>query len=262
VLSQSGVRWVIFSDTVLNDIGSGNPDVTSVQLIAAMKGMMAKAHQKGVKFLCSTLTPEKGVDGWTLAKETERAKINAFVRSAGSGCDGIVDQDTAVHDPADPTKYLAKYDSGDHLHPNDVGYQAIANAVDPGFFRPAALHAITTPTVCGAIAVGQGIKLSQTVTSCNAGYALTIQADGNLVLNKLGGHVVQLWAAGTANQDSAQLELSRDGTLALYGSLGETLWSSNSGGHKDAQLFVQNDGNVVIYDETDKPVWSSGTAGR
>jgi lysophospholipase L1-like esterase len=262
VLAQSGVRWVIFSDTPLNDIGAGNPDVTSVQLIAAMKSLIAESHQKGVKFLCSTLTPEKGVDGWNLAKEAERAKVNAFVHSAGSGCDGIVDQDTAVHDPADPTKYLLKYDSDDHLHPNDAGYQVIANAVNPNYLKPAVLDPITAPQGCGTIMVGQGIKLTQTVTSCNAGYALVLQSDGNLVLNKLGGHVVQLWSAGAANRDSAQLELSRDGTLTLFGRLGEPLWSTNSGGNKDAQLFVQNDGNVVIYNEADKPVWSSGTAGR
>jgi lysophospholipase L1-like esterase len=27
------------------------------------------------------------------------------------------------------------YDSGDHLHPNDAGYQAMANAIDLRLFR-------------------------------------------------------------------------------------------------------------------------------
>jgi lysophospholipase L1-like esterase len=259
VLSQAGVRWVIFADAPWNDIGAGD---TAAQLITATKGLIARSHQKGVKFLCATLTPGKDGDGWTLQQEAEREKFNAFVRGAGSGCDGTVDQDIPVHDPADPTKYLPKYDSGDHVHPNDAGYQILANAVNPNYLKPPVLDAITAPQGCGSIAVGQGIKPGQTVMSCNAAYALALQADGNLVLNKLGGHVVQLWSAATANQDSAQLELSRDGSLTLFGKLGEPLWSSNSGGHKDAQLFVQNDGNLVIYDETDKPVWSSGTAGR
>jgi lysophospholipase L1-like esterase len=262
VLAQAGVRWVIFSDTALNDIGAADPNVTSVQLIAAMKGLIAEAHQSGVKFICSTLTPEKGVDGWNLAKEAERGKVNAFVRSAGSGCDGIIDQDTAVHDPADPTKYLAKFDSGDHLHPNDVGYQAIANAVNLALFPPAALHPITAPQGCGTIQVGQGLKTTQTLASCDGRFALRMQLDGNLALYKLGGHDLLLWSSGTLNSDIAQLELARDGTLTLFGKLGELLWSSNSGGNKDAQLFVQNDGNVVIYNEADKPVWSTGTAGR
>jgi lysophospholipase L1-like esterase len=258
VLSQPGVRWVIFADAPWNDIGAGD---SAAQLITATQGLIARSHQRGVKFICATLTPGKDGDGWTPQQEVERGKFNAFVRGAGSGCDGITDQDSPLHNPADPTKFLPKLDSGDHVHPNDAGYQALANAVDPGSFKAALLHSITAPTACGAIAVGQGLKPSQTVASCNGAYALAMQADGNLVLNKLGGHVVQLWSAGTANQDSAQLELGRDGTLTLFGKLGEILWSSNSGGHKNAQLFVQNDGNVVVYDETDKPIWSTGTVG-
>jgi hypothetical protein len=46
----------------------------------------------------------------------------------------VVDQDAATHDPANPTRYLPAYDSGDHLHPNDAGMQAIANAVDLNLF--------------------------------------------------------------------------------------------------------------------------------
>jgi hypothetical protein len=60
--------------------------------------------------------------------------LNAFVRGSGSGCDGVVDQDKATHDPANSTRYLPAYDSGDHLHPNEVGLQAIANAVDLNLF--------------------------------------------------------------------------------------------------------------------------------
>jgi lysophospholipase L1-like esterase len=37
---------------------------------------------------------------------------------------------TVLRDPAQPTRLLAAYDSGDHLHPNDLGYEAMANAVD------------------------------------------------------------------------------------------------------------------------------------
>ncbi|WP_395676439.1 GDSL-type esterase/lipase family protein [Inquilinus sp.] len=261
VLSQPGVRWVIFSDAPWNDIGADDPAVTSVQLIAAMKGLIGRTHQKGVKFICSTLTPGKDGDGWTLKKEAERQKVNAFVRGAGSGCDGIVDQDTPLHDPANPTKFLPALDSGDHVHPNDSGYQVIANAVDPGFFRPALLAPVTAPQGCGTIAVGQGLKPDQSVTSCDGRFALILQLDGNLVLYKRGGHDVPVWSSGTVNRDSAQLQLARDGSLTLVGKLGETLWSSGSGGHRDAQLFVQNDGNVVIYDERDVPVWNTATVG-
>jgi len=34
-----------------------------------------------------------------------------------------------------PTRFLPAYDSGDHLHPNDLGYQAMGNAVPLSLFR-------------------------------------------------------------------------------------------------------------------------------
>ena len=42
----------------------------------------------------------------------------------------MVDIDAALRDPASPRRLAAHFDSGDHLHPNDAGYAAIANAVD------------------------------------------------------------------------------------------------------------------------------------
>nr|WP_090450177.1 SGNH/GDSL hydrolase family protein [Dyella sp. OK004] len=61
----------------------------------------------------------------------KREAINAFVRSA-NGADGVLDFDQVVRDPANPTNLLPAYDSGDHLHPNDVGYQAMADSIDLG----------------------------------------------------------------------------------------------------------------------------------
>jgi lysophospholipase L1-like esterase len=135
VVGQPGVRWVVFADDPINDLGSGNPP-TGDQLIAGMQQLISRAHQAGLSFLCSTLTPYQGSGGWTPAGENARAAINAFVRGSASGCDGLVDQDTATHDPANPTRYLPAYDAGDHLHPNEAGLQAIADAVNLSFFGP------------------------------------------------------------------------------------------------------------------------------
>ena len=93
-----------------------------------MKTMMGKAHTNGVKFLCSTLTPFEPA-------EPGRTAINDFIRGPDSGCDGIVDQDNATHDPAAPTKWLAAFNSGDSLHPNVPGLQAIADAVNFDLFK-------------------------------------------------------------------------------------------------------------------------------
>jgi lysophospholipase L1-like esterase len=47
----------------------------------------------------------------------------------GSGLPAV---DTAfpTADPSDPQMFNPVYDSGDHLHPNDAGYQAMANAIN------------------------------------------------------------------------------------------------------------------------------------
>ena len=126
VLSQPNVKWVIFSDNPINDLGGFKPPA-QVE-IDQMKTMMAKAHDKGVKFLCSTLTP-------FLPAEPGRTTINDFIRGPDSGCDGVVDQDAATHDPAAPTHWLATFNSGDSLHPNVAGLQAIAEAVNLALFK-------------------------------------------------------------------------------------------------------------------------------
>ena len=136
VLQQPNVRRVIFSDDPINDLGS-QPSPSGEALIAGLQHLIAQAHEKKIRFVCSTLTPFEGAKYWTSAEEKERQKVNSFIRGADSGCDGIVDQDAATHDPAHPTQYLPAYDVGDHLHPNDAGHRAIANAIDLKLFNPA-----------------------------------------------------------------------------------------------------------------------------
>ena len=134
VLDQSGVRWVIFSDDPINDLGSSRPAPTAAALIAAMQRLIAKAHAKRIRFLCSTLTPYEGAQYWRAQDEPAREQFNAFVRGGASGCDGVIDQDAATHDPARPAWFLPAYDSGDHLHPNDAGHKAIADSIDLSLF--------------------------------------------------------------------------------------------------------------------------------
>jgi hypothetical protein len=70
-----------------------------------------------------------------------------------------------------------------------------------------------------------------------------------------------LWATGTINNDSAQLELTTTGDFVLFGELGEQLWRLGHANQGAAQAFVQNDGNLVIYGPTGA-VWASNTAGN
>jgi len=138
VLSQPNVHWVIFSDDPINDLSdltsSEEPSYSS--LIAGVQQLISQAHASGIKFYCSTLTPNGGrpAADWSTGAETIREQINAFYLSGTSGCDGIVDQAGATADPTDPVQYLPAYNSGDSLHPNDAGHLAIANAVNLGLF--------------------------------------------------------------------------------------------------------------------------------
>ena len=183
VLSQPGVKWVIFSDDPINDLGSTSPPPTSAQLIAGLQQLISMAHQNGIKFLCSTLTPYQGASYWTQQGETEREAYNAYVLSPGSGCDGVIDQAAATSNPSEPTMYLPAYDSGDHLHPNDAGYQAIANAVNLNLFGGGAEgpYGGTAAAVPGTVQAanydtgGQGVAYN--VTSVN-GNGTTYRSNG------------------------------------------------------------------------------------
>ncbi|MCC8402483.1 GDSL-type esterase/lipase family protein [Paraburkholderia sp. MMS20-SJTN17] len=128
-LHQPGVKWVIVSDDAVNNLNSNTPS-SAQDLIAAFQQLIARAHGADVKIVCSTLTPFHGTPFWTPAIETTREEVNAFVLSPSSGCDAVLDQARAVSDPTDPTSFLPAFNSGDNLHPNDAGLQAIADALD------------------------------------------------------------------------------------------------------------------------------------
>ncbi|HET6284951.1 MAG TPA: GDSL-type esterase/lipase family protein, partial [Polyangia bacterium] len=125
VLEQTNVKWVIFSDDPINDLGRSTPAID----IGQMKMMIAMAHAKGVKFLCSTLTP-------FLPDEPKRAMVVDFIRSADSGCDGIIDQEKATSVPGMmPARWVPQLVADGGLHPNAAGMQAIADIVDLAIFK-------------------------------------------------------------------------------------------------------------------------------
>lgn len=142
VLAQPGVRYVIVLEGI-NDIGhpgqSAPPSeaVSAEDLIAAYKQMIDRAHDKGIKIFGCTLTPFEGTRShgyFTPEKERTRKAVNEWIRSSHA-FDGVIDFDKAVQDPAAPDRILAAYDSGDHLHPGDAGYKAMADAIDLQLFN-------------------------------------------------------------------------------------------------------------------------------
>lgn len=142
VLAQTGVTHILVQHGA-NDIFTLNPaeEVTVEQIIQGHRQLIQRAHAKGLKIFGCTLTPLEGflLPGtpfplFTLAKEAKRNAVNAWIRTSGE-YDGVIDFDLVLRDPSFPTKILAIYDSGDHGHPNDSGYNALANAIDLRLFR-------------------------------------------------------------------------------------------------------------------------------
>ena len=132
VLTQSGVRAVILLEGI-NDIGANSANAED--LIQIDQQIIAQTHAAGLKIYGGTLTPfggsnaTNGGDYGTPSGEQQRQKLNQWIRTSGA-FDGVIDFDRAVRDPKNPTQLLPAYDSGDHLHPNDAGYLAMAEAVD------------------------------------------------------------------------------------------------------------------------------------
>lgn len=139
-LNKPHVRWIILLEGI-NDIGGSDQAMTAKdklspeQIIDGMKTLIARAHAKQVKIYGATLTPFGGAH-WpyhTAAGEALRQAINQWIRTSHA-FDGVIDFDQAIRDPYHPERMLAAYDSGDHLHPSDAGYEAMAKAIDLRLF--------------------------------------------------------------------------------------------------------------------------------
>jgi lysophospholipase L1-like esterase len=146
VLVQPGVKWLMILEGI-NDIGLGlrsgaaaSDAVTSDDLIGALKQLVERAHAHGIRVIGCTLTPFEGAAYYSEAGEMARAAVNQWIRSPGA-FDAVVDFDAATRDPEHPRQFRQGFNNGDHLHPNDAGYQAMADAIDLSVFG---LKPITT----------------------------------------------------------------------------------------------------------------------
>jgi lysophospholipase L1-like esterase len=141
VLSRAGVTHVIVQ-VGGNDIFTLNPaeEVTVDQLIQGHRQLINRAHANKVKVYGCTLTPVEGflLPGTPLAvfspaREAKRQALNAWIRTSGE-YDAVLDFDSVLRDPNSPSRMRADYDSGDHGHPNDAGYKALADIIDLRLF--------------------------------------------------------------------------------------------------------------------------------
>ncbi|BBH70929.1 SGNH hydrolase [Actinoplanes sp. OR16] len=134
VLAQPGVSHVIVLIGV-NDFGTASKAGTGA-LIAGHRQLIARGKDAGLTMIGGTLLPFGGYRATFDTPETraKREAFNSWVRTSGE-YDGFVDFDAAVRDPDAPYRMRAAFDSGDHLHPNDAGMAALANAVPLELFE-------------------------------------------------------------------------------------------------------------------------------
>ena len=140
VLAQPGVTHAIVmlgTNDLRNRWARPEEEVTAEQMIAGLKQLAVRARTRGIKIFGATLTPYENesflVGAWTPEREARRQAVNAWIRDGGA-FDAVVDFDRALRDPAHPARMLPIYDCGDHLHPSDLGYNAMGDAIDLSLF--------------------------------------------------------------------------------------------------------------------------------
>jgi lysophospholipase L1-like esterase len=126
VISQTGVQTVIVF-LGINDIQIHNDPADKI--IDGLRQLVAQIKERDLTVIICTLMPFEGFTSWTPEKETTRLAVNDFIRSHRFLFHAVIDFDEAMKDPAAPSKLRAEWDSGDHIHPNDAGYQAMADSV-------------------------------------------------------------------------------------------------------------------------------------
>lgn len=142
VFSQPGVRaMIVLLGT--NDIGwpggpfsPDEPPLSAEALIQGFRELIELAHANNVRIVAGTIAPlEHALQGTPLEghaspeKDKVRQEVNRWIRESGA-FDAVVDFDAVLRDPARRSRMKPALDSGDHLHPSDAGYQAMAEAID------------------------------------------------------------------------------------------------------------------------------------
>jgi lysophospholipase L1-like esterase len=142
VLSQSGVKYCMIFEGV-NDIGTADPTpanqtFTGDRIIQAYEQIVTRVHTFGIPMFAATITPfgapNNTIQPYANAlREQTRQRVNKWIRTSGV-FDEVIDFDAILRDPKNGTQLNPIYNSGDFLHPNELGYQTIANAFPLSIF--------------------------------------------------------------------------------------------------------------------------------
>jgi len=134
VLATSSVRYLIVLAGI-NDIvySSSSSPISAGDLIAGYHQLIARAHLRGITVYGATMLPFSGFAYYDANKEQVRQAANNWIRTSRE-FDAVIDFDSLLRDPTTPNRIHPAYDSGDHLHPNNAGYQLMGNSVPLALF--------------------------------------------------------------------------------------------------------------------------------
>ncbi|MFF0515574.1 SGNH/GDSL hydrolase family protein [Streptomyces sp. NPDC004250] len=219
VLRRAGARTLIVLEGI-NDIQQIPRQGDADQIIAGLQEIANRSHTAGLRVLGGTITPFKGWGSYSPQQEAARASVNAWIRHGGA-FDAVVDFDAAVRDPADPHRMAARFDSGDHLHPNDAGLRAMADSVDvrslggPGPVRPTSGHR-PERSLSVATAPRRAVVLADRASTVSFATRTTVQGAGTVrgtVTAMLGGTRQERSFAVPSGGRFAQVDMTQDITV-------------------------------------------------
>lgn len=128
VLSRTDPRTLVVFEGI-NDIIWPPHQLDPQAIIGGLRQIVLQAHADGIRVVGATITPAGGYsEGFDAQQEATRQAVNMWIRHSHA-FDAVADFDAVLRDPANPDRISPTYDSGDHLHPNDAGYQVLADSL-------------------------------------------------------------------------------------------------------------------------------------
>ncbi|MEU7207826.1 SGNH/GDSL hydrolase family protein [Streptomyces sp. NPDC048405] len=125
VLSLHGVTGVLYYYGT-NDLPAG---CDAARIEASYREVFRRLRAAGIKVYVTPITPRPG---YTDQHNRDRHAVGTFVskwNSCGGTCDGILPFDQVLEDPVRPNSIHPPYDTGDGVHANIAGQQALADIV-------------------------------------------------------------------------------------------------------------------------------------
>jgi lysophospholipase L1-like esterase len=125
VLALHGVTAVLYyygTNDLANACGAD-------RILDSYRQVFSRLHDAGIDVYVTPITPRPG---YSDQNNLDRHAVAAFVRhgnDCATTCDGVMDFDQVLKDPLEPNSILPAYDTGDGVHANIAGQQALADYV-------------------------------------------------------------------------------------------------------------------------------------